>query len=415
MTGLCARGREAWRSESGAILIHVGLAILVLTALSAFVLDYGVMWMSRRQAQNAADAGALAGAIARAYDETADPPAAGGVAEQAATQAAVTNLVFQQPPAAVVTWDCPSFVTGGGCVRVDVHRDGTNSSATLPTFFAPLFGASTQAVHATATAQAAVANASDCLRPFAIGDKWIEQRPVAGPWDTTAEYSHYQMNGPNRGQPLGPPVDVYTRPTTSGAGTGFTLQNDYGMPVTLKFGNPNGNDPIQPGWFLPVNIPRASGPSTGGDKYRENIASCAGVATGIDEYLPTETGAMIGPTSQGIELLIAQDPSATWNPTTQTIDGSCAPTCAPQSPRIIALPVFDTDQFQLSKANNDWSHCPSGGSCIQIVNILGFFVQEITGGGNVNGYLVTVPGTLKSGSGSISGASSFSKVITLVR
>ena len=47
----------------------VAIQILVLTALSAFVLDYGLLWLGRRQAQNAADAGALAGSIALAKDD----------------------------------------------------------------------------------------------------------------------------------------------------------------------------------------------------------------------------------------------------------------------------------------------------------------------------------------------------------
>jgi Flp pilus assembly protein TadG len=400
--------------ESGAILIYVAIAILVLTALSAFVLDYGVMWMSRREAQNAADAGALAGAVARAYDETTDPPAAGGVAEQAAAQAATANLVFQSVPGAVVTWDCPSYVAGTGCVRVDVHRDGTNGSATLPTYFAPLFGISTQATLATATAQAAVANASDCLRPFAIPDKWVELNPTAGTWSSTSVFNRYQMTGKNKGTVL-TPADTYTPPTDSGPGSGFTIAADYGSAVTLKFGNPNGSDPISPGWFLPVDIPRAEGPSTGGDRYRENIASCAGLRTAIGDYIPTETGAKIGPTKQGIGLLIAQDPNATWNTTTKTVDNSCAPGCAAQSPRIIALPVFNPDTFQYSNATNNWTACPGGGTCVRIVNILGFFVQSISGSGDVSGYLVNVPGELESGSPSLSGASSFSKVITLVR
>jgi uncharacterized membrane protein len=46
----------------------------MLTALTAFVVDYGVLWVARRQAQNAADAGALAGATALAFDDVNYPP-----------------------------------------------------------------------------------------------------------------------------------------------------------------------------------------------------------------------------------------------------------------------------------------------------------------------------------------------------
>src|SRR4051794_25130453 len=146
------------REERGAILIQVAIALLGLTAMSAFVLDYGVMWMSRRQAQNAADAGALAGAVARAFDETVDPPSTTGAVVQAATQAAAANKVWLTAPGVVVdtSFTCPGFVTGGRCVTVNVYQDGTNQSTVLPTFFAPLLGVSTQGTKATATAQAAV-------------------------------------------------------------------------------------------------------------------------------------------------------------------------------------------------------------------------------------------------------------------
>jgi Flp pilus assembly protein TadG len=42
--------KKSIRSERGAALIHVGIAMFVLVAMSAFVLDFGVMWMARRQA-----------------------------------------------------------------------------------------------------------------------------------------------------------------------------------------------------------------------------------------------------------------------------------------------------------------------------------------------------------------------------
>ena len=56
------------RDDRGAIIIHVALALLALIAFSAFVVDMGAMWVSRGQAQNAADAGALAGAVALMKD-----------------------------------------------------------------------------------------------------------------------------------------------------------------------------------------------------------------------------------------------------------------------------------------------------------------------------------------------------------
>src|SRR5215212_3384720 len=56
----------------GAVLVHVAVAIIGLLAFCALVVDYGTMWVSRRQAQNAADAAALAGAVSLAFDSSTD-------------------------------------------------------------------------------------------------------------------------------------------------------------------------------------------------------------------------------------------------------------------------------------------------------------------------------------------------------
>ena len=63
-------------SQRGAVLIHVAIALLGLLAFTAFVVDYGVMWVGRGQAQTAADAGALSGAIALAFESRTDFAAA---------------------------------------------------------------------------------------------------------------------------------------------------------------------------------------------------------------------------------------------------------------------------------------------------------------------------------------------------
>src|SRR5687767_14546034 len=101
--------RERLHSERGVSLIVVMIAIFVLTSFLVFVVDYGVMWLARRQAQNAADAGALAGAVGRAYDEPANPPSAGGMAYSSAVAAAQANDVFGEDGGVRVTWTCPAF------------------------------------------------------------------------------------------------------------------------------------------------------------------------------------------------------------------------------------------------------------------------------------------------------------------
>src|SRR5712691_12291686 len=110
-------------SERGAVVIQVAVCLLGLLALTAFVVDYGVMWTSRGQAQNAADAGALAGAISLAYESGTDfanaKSKASAVAKQnlvwgAAPDVQLTDVTFPAP--------CPPGAPGAakGCVKVDV-------------------------------------------------------------------------------------------------------------------------------------------------------------------------------------------------------------------------------------------------------------------------------------------------------
>lgn len=51
------------RRERGAITIHVAIALIALLMFAGLVIDQGPFYVARRQAQNAADAGALAGAM----------------------------------------------------------------------------------------------------------------------------------------------------------------------------------------------------------------------------------------------------------------------------------------------------------------------------------------------------------------
>jgi len=418
---------DRFRSESGISLIHVGMLLFVFMGFSMFVTDLGALWLARGQAQNAADAGALAGAIARTFDDAGDPPTVGGIVYQSAQAAVAAHGVVGAIPTAQVlpspTTPCPPYVAAGDkCVRVDVFRDGTNGSAFLPTFFGNIFGITTQQIKATATAHMAVANATDCLRPFAVPDLFTDVNPGDAN-NPVGEYHHWKNKNPGKGDLL-PNPDTYVKPTKGpppDPGTGYTIANNLGQMVTLKYGNPNGSDPMTPGWYMPIDVPRADGaPATGGARYRSNISSCNGIPVEIGEYLLTESGGMTGPTNQGIQALIDQDPYAVWNTSTKTIDHSCVnnvPSCGAYSPRVIALAVYDVDKFDDSYTHGDWTDCPGGGTCVQIVNFLAFFVAGIDGSGNVYGYLTREAGifTTNGGTAGVGGPSAFFYVIQLIQ
>ncbi len=165
------------------MLVHVAIALVGLMAFSAFVIDYGVMWAARRQAQNAADAAALAGAISLAYVDFNNQD----LARQSALAVAAQNEVWGEAPditAADVTFPaCPPGSPGAGtnsCIRVDVFRNQRAGGNPLPTFFGKLVGVDEQGVRATATAEALFGNSTDCVKPFAIPDKWLELRGDVG-------------------------------------------------------------------------------------------------------------------------------------------------------------------------------------------------------------------------------------------
>src|SRR6185436_8882289 len=115
--------------------------MLALLALGAFVFDYGVMWSSRGQAQNSADAGALSGAISLAFDSGTDFAGAKLKARVIAQQ----NWVWGQSPDVQLTDvtfpPCPPGAPGlpDTCVKVDVFRNQARGNA-LPIFVGRLSG-----------------------------------------------------------------------------------------------------------------------------------------------------------------------------------------------------------------------------------------------------------------------------------
>lgn len=382
--------------ERGAVLVHVVFAFLALIAFTTFVVDYGVFWTARRQAQNSADSGALAGAIALSYDDPGDFTDT-GLGKIGAWEATQANLIFGQVPDVDITTDitypvCPDGV--GQCIRVDVFRDPTRGNA-LPIFFGTLVGLTEQGVRATATAQVRSGNATNCLKPWALPDKWEENQ--TGPWTVDDTFDRYDKDG-NVRTDITP--DVYVPPTANSPGTSYTLADDQGTEMVLKTGNPQGT--IRAGWFSPVVLT-----GTGGSDYRDNIGTCVGTTYTIGDLLTVEPGNMVGPTKQGVEDLIALDSGAGWDDTNDVITGGCmaAGTCT-ISPRVVAIPVYDLEQYLLSKM--------AGREEVIIRNFLGFFIDRMDGN-DVVGYLITNPTIFDETGSTVDDAAAFSKVIMLVR
>ena len=429
---------QSLRSERGAIIIHVALALLVLLAFCAFSVDAGLLWAARRQAQNSADAGALAGAISLAFDDYFNRDD-DGPAKQAAYRVTQQNGVWREAPDVVVATDVTfpdalpapaACVVDEGelspCVRVDVYRNQTRGNP-LPTFFGRLVGVTDQGVRATATALAAMANSTDCLKPWAIADKWLERRPDnpgtwSSGWDgetatTPSSFDRYDIQGQTVTLKSGD-VDEYTPPTEDSPGTGFTLANDYGRKMSLKVGQQS-DKTFSSGWFLALDLPEEDGGSPGAAGYMRNIKGCDGTTFKIGEELTlnNEPGNKIGPTRQAVstdpDSLVNKDPGAWWDSTMNNGKGGVRGSAYAISPRIVPVPLIDLDDYI--------RNIPNGKQTAKIVNVLGFFVKGMgdpAQGENQNeviGYLMTMPGFKKGNAVPIGEQSSFLKNVILVR
>lgn len=430
------------RNAQGAVLVQVAVALLALLALSSFVFDYGVMWVSRGQAQNAADSGALSGAISLAFDGAGDQDGA----RARAIVMAQRNLVWGQA-ADVTNTDVtfPACPPGPGvpdtCIKVDVFRNQARNNA-LPTFFSRLAGVMDQGVRATATAQVLAGDTTDCLKPWAIIDRWDEFGPVQYPNPDPEFLASSTFDRYSTGQGQAPPQepDLYVPPGPDGPGTGFRLPEDEGRQFAIKVDS-NQNAVVSPGWFRAIRLPRLDG-QTGGNVYRNNITTCGGLPSSYAApgtvcpanignqdaaywaergCFATEPGNMVGPTRQGIEELILRDGGAYWGsgPDGPGIMGSNfdPPT---SSPRVVPIGLLDIDNFLAQD--------PSGANgVLRLINIYGFFIEGMgevnlaTGamtlqanGRSVIGRVMTIPATAR-GSNTLPTSASFLRTIILVR
>lgn len=446
------------RTQHGAIIIQVAFALLALIAFNAFVVDLGMMWLSRRQAQNTVDAAALAGAVSLAKDGEANIQAALTEAAKSAHHWAAVNPILSGNNstanvdvtmsgssgtcgAGCTVASIPPCGTDPGCVRVDAFRNmpdrsGTTRGAAVPMFFGHLVGVGQQGVRATATAWTASANTTECLKPWAVADKWAERRPTEKLWEPTDTFDKWQRQGNN--VTLYPdPRDYYVPHTDGTTGTGFTPATDLGLQLMLKLGTGQANDPISSGWFQALELPCPNG-NSGADCYRYNIANCTTLQYSIGDTITvsSQQGQMVGPTEQGvngsqqIQGLVQKDPGAYWvkdNPTAPYVSGQGQPgrvvgSNYASSPRIVPVALIDIDDFL--------STSPNGKSTVTIANIMGFFIEGTCGGqvtfqlesynscqqnnGAVVGRLVKYMG-MQSGTAPSVGNAAFLNVIQLVR
>lgn len=383
----------------GAVLIHVTVALVAMTALSALAVDLGVAYVGRRQTQNAADAAALAAASARAFVDYNSAP----LAQQSALAAARANLVWGEQPdidAADVTFPaCPPGTPGvaGSCVRADVFRTsyGRSGGSPLPTFFAGLIGVQEQGARASAVAQMrAGAGTSDCVKPWALADRWFEA-PGGDPADQFNRYLDTL------------PLTLLPDPDSYHPRDGWALPDHYGTRLQLYVGGPT--QPIGHGFIAPIQV-HGGGPTS----YEESVTSCAPTSVEPDQWYDQETATIPGASGHGFEALIAFDPAASWDPTAHggrgaVVGGCMADASCSRSPRWVAVPVFDPDEFV-----RDRLQLGPASARIHVVRIAGLWIDEVTVSGEVYGYVTHYP-TLFITNLDTPSNQSFARTVILVR
>jgi hypothetical protein len=105
---------------------------------------------------------------------------------------------------------------------------------------------------------------------------------------------------------------------------------------------------------------------------------------GFGEVYTTEPGNMVGPTQQGINDLIALDPHARWDDSTDQVVSTMSP-----SPRVVAIPLFDPVFYAegIQQGRN---------ASLRFVNYLGLFIEGMRGG-EVVGRITPIGGLRRGG------------------
>lgn len=149
------------------------------------------------------------------------------------------------------------------------------------------------------------------------GFRWSERRDGLGGSDG---------QGRRRGRDFGPG-------SGGGSGGGDEGGGDEGGGSGGSSGGSGGGSGAAPD--------RDSGAGRGAASYRRNICSCNASPIDFDTEYMIEPGNMVGPTHQGVQTLIDQDPSAYWDDRSNAVVSEYGM----DSPRVITVALFDPSQI----------------------------------------------------------------------
>ena len=320
------------KKQEGFVLAVLAIVLVALVGFVALAVDIGVLYSARTSAQGVADAAALAGAFTFINDTQSPQPQ---TASDNALQVALNNSILGQPVAA-----------GDVNVNVDVgnRRVTVDVQSTQNTYFARALGVQTANVGVEAVAEASPnSTGTACAKP------WFIPNTALGAGGAC-------------------PACAANQVLVSGGQVTAFGQSKIGQQFILRSQNPQNT--LAPGQFYSIQLPGSSG----GNDYRNNIATCANTYVRCGDFYSTENGNMVGPTKQGVNDLIGNPPTDTWTGTVgqyQTPNG-----LTDTSKNIAVAPIWDTcGMAGFCPAGN----FPSGNATVQIIGFAAFFLDGIQG------------------------------------
>ena len=244
------------RRRRGAVLIQVAIAILVLIG------DVGLRRRLRRpvgeprpgaERRRRRRARGRDGAGVRRPRRSAGDD---GQASASATAPPLANEVWSAGTRRVnsVTWACPTGVVGtlraGG--RLPQRRVRQHA---LPTFFGQVLGITRRVCEPRPPRRSRSGNATNCMRPFAVADKWIEQREPPPDEVRPMDEARQQRRAARPGT-----TSTCRRRATTVRHRVTSFRTTIGTQITLEERQPErDSEPSRPGWFLPVRLPDGNG------------------------------------------------------------------------------------------------------------------------------------------------------------
>jgi Putative Flp pilus-assembly TadE/G-like len=352
MSRMSALARNDTKSDNGYILVTVACFLIVMLAVVALAVDIGVSYSMRTQNQAAADAAALAGAYT--FIQGKPQPAS------AINEATVVATMNKTHGAAILAGDVTVTPNISDPLRPRVTVDITR---TEPTFFAKVIGFNSVQVHTTAIAEAFLqaASSSRCEKPVFIPN-YLGTIPACGP-----------MGACMTGQVL---ID------SAGNKTAYAT-SIIGHQFVLKPQSPDGA--LNPSDFYEINFGGGGG---GSPEFEQAFGGCNDVAeVHCQDSYEVLTGNRVGPTIDGVNLLIGDPPEDAYHaPGQYEHPAGSGPPYYDDSRALVSAPIVDLCGYM--------GFCPTGGlprggnPVLRVVGFAKIFVESVGKNGANRGDVV---------------------------